>query len=138
VVVEQVVAVALQAPVVEQQHPPRLAQLLRQRPPLLQRRQHQLGVGLAVLERPLLELVEAQPLLVVRGADVVGELADPVPDAHDSPRPGGSSPAIASVVRANASTASAADSIRPANSRAVWCNSVSTQPSSSSAGGFSA
>src|SRR5262249_34643113 len=50
----------------------------------------------------------------------------------------GTNPCSGRVTCANAATASDADSMRPANSRASWCRSSSTAPSALSGGGRSA
>src|SRR5262249_33673161 len=81
-VIELVVQEGLQSPVVEVEYPPRLIELLGQRPALVESGEHQVRVFLAVVERAHLDLPEAHAFLVPVGVGFSGNLLDPVPDAH--------------------------------------------------------
>ncbi len=122
--------------------PPRLSQPLRHSQALLVQGLRLGRVAFAIGPRLVLNTGHPQPLRVAPGCGFRPKLLHPGPLAPVTPATRGahgfSNLSSDPDSSRNAPTASAADSIRPANSRAVWWISVSTAPSVSFSGGFSA
>src|SRR5262249_31118388 len=83
-VVALVVQQRLQAPVIEKQDPPPFSKPLGQGPPFQERMHHTVGIFAPSGRGPVLQLHQAQPILVAPVLRLSFKLMDPVPNTHGS------------------------------------------------------